>query len=374
MTGSVSPASTGPLGVGVIGAGNISAAYLRNLTRFPDLEVHIVGDLLPAAAAARAEEFGVGDAGTPEDVMTHPGVELVVNLTIPAAHAEVSSAAVRAGKHVWSEKPITLDRESADQLLREAAAAGVRIGCAPDTVLGAGIQSARRVIESGGIGRPLSGLTLFQTPGPQLWHPNPDFLFQLGAGPLFDMGPYYLTTLIQTLGPIRRVAAVGTTTSPTRVIGAGPRAGQEFAVEVPTQVGLIAAFESGATAQSMFSFDSPLVRTGFVEITGSEATLSLPDPNAFDGALRIRRLGSDDWEDLPVEGAAEGRGTGVLDMARAIRAGTPHRIGGDLARHVLDVMISAADSMSSGAFVPLTSTVGVPEPLPVGWDPLERTL
>ncbi len=368
MTGS------GPVGVGFIGAGVISGAYLKNLTSFPDVAVHIVGDLVPEVAAARAEEYGVPVGGTPDEVLAHPEVEIVVNLTIPAAHAEVATRAVRAGKHVWSEKPFALDRPSGRALLDEAAAAGLRLGCAPDTVLGAGIQTARRVIERGDIGRPLTALTLFQGPGPQSWHPNPAFLFQIGAGPLFDMGPYYLTTLVQAFGPVGRVAALGSTASPTQVVGSGPRAGEVFDIEVPTHVGLLTQFASGASGQSIFSFESPLPRTGFVEITGTEATLSLPDPNTFDGDLRIRRSGGTDWEPIPLTGASAGRGMGVLDMARAIRAGVPHRITGELAYHVLDIMVSATDSISSGQFVDLASTVGVQDPLPEDWDPFTATL
>lgn len=362
------------VGVGFIGAGVISGAYLRNLTRFPDVAVHIVGDLVPKAAAARAEEYGVPASGTPEEVLAHPDVEIVVNLTIPAVHAEVSTRAVRAGKHVWSEKPFALDRASGQALLAEAAAAGLRLGCAPDTVLGAGIQTARRVIARGDIGCPLTALTLFQGPGPQSWHPNPAFLFQAGAGPLFDMGPYYLTTLVQAFGPVGRVAALGSTASPTQVVGSGPRAGEVFDIEVPTHVGLLIQFASGASGQSIFSFESPLARAGFVEITGTEATLSLPDPNTFDGELRIRRAGSIGWDPIPLSGASAGRGLGVLDMARAIRAGVPHRITGELAYHVLDIMVSATDSIESGQFVDLTSTVGAQEPLPEDWDPFAASL
>ena len=230
------------------------------------------------------------------------------------------------------------------------------------------------MIAAGDIGRPLAGLTLLQGPGPESWHPNPAFLFQPGAGPLFDMGPYYLTTLVQALGPAARVAAVGSKATPTRVIGSGPLAGQVFDVEVPTHLAMLAQFVAGGTSQSIFSFESPLSRGGFVEITGTEATLSLPDPNTFEGELRIRRLNSEDWEPIELTGVTAGRGLGVLDMARSIRAVVPHRITGELAQHVLDLMVSASESAADAAFVELSSTVEPFAPLPADWDPFERTV
>ncbi len=250
-----------PVGVAVIGAGNISKQYLDNLTVFPpDLKVLVIADLFVETAEARAKEYGIAEFGTPELALNHPDVELIINLTIPAAHVEVATAAVNAGKHVWTEKPFSLDRESGLGLLKAADAAGIRLGTAPpDTFLGAGLQTARRIIERGDIGTPpLTGMTTFQTPpGPESWHPNPAFLFQHGAGPLFDMGPYYLTALIQTFGSVRKVAAVGSSAKATRIIGSGPKAGEEFAVEVPTHVSAMAQFEGGQSSHSVFSFESP---------------------------------------------------------------------------------------------------------------------
>lgn len=370
----MSARGTGPVGVAVIGAGVISKQYLDNLTTFPDVEVHVIADLFPEAAKARAEEYGIAEHGTPELALNHPDVEIVVNLTIPAAHVEVATAAVRAGKHVWSEKPFSLDRESGLGLLREADDAGLRLGCAPDTFLGAGLQTARRAIERGDIGVPLTAQTVFQTPGPESWHPNPAFLFQPGAGPLFDMGPYYFTALVQTFGSVARVAAVGSKARATRVIGSGPKAGEEFTVEVPTHVSALAQFESGTSSHSIFSFESPRTRMGFVEITGTEATLSLPDPNYFDGELQICRIGETDWTPIPTTGPANGRGMGVLDMARSIRAGQPHRATGQLAYHVLDTMVSVSESIDTGEFVPVASSAPSSAPLPEDWAPTEATL
>jgi predicted dehydrogenase len=364
----------GPVGVGVIGAGVISKQYLDNLTAFPDLKVHIIADLFEEAAEARAEEYGIAEWGGVDKALSHPDVEIIVNLTIPAAHVEVATAAVNAGKHVWTEKPFSLDRESGLGLLKTADAARIRLGCAPDTFLGAGIQTALRLIQRGDIGTPLTAMTAFQTPGPEAWHPNPAFLFQHGAGPLFDMGPYYLTTLVQAFGSIRRVAAVGSKAKEVRMIGTGPKAGEEFTVEVPTHVSAMAQFETGASSHSVFSFESPRVRMGFVEITGTEATLSLPDPNYFDGDIRLWRSGDEDWTTIPATGPVNGRGMGVLDMARSLRSGVPHRATGDLAYHVLDSMVSMSESIESGTFVEVASSAPPSAALPEDWAPETLTL
>jgi predicted dehydrogenase len=367
-------ARTGPVGIGIIGAGVISKQYLDNLTSFPDIRVAAIGDLFEDAAAARAAEYGVPVHGGVDAVLGNPDVEIVINLTIPAAHVEVAGQALNAGKHVWSEKPFSLDRESGLGLLKAADAAGLRLGCAPDTFLGAGLQTARRMIERGDIGVPLTALTLMQSPGPESWHPNPAFLFQDGAGPLFDIGPYYLTTLVQTFGSIRRDAAFGSKSRETRVIGSGPKAGEEFAVTVPTHVSSILEFDGGESAQSIFSFDSPLKRAGFVEITGSEATIAFPDPNNFDGDVRICARGADDWTTVPSTGSTASRGAGVLEMARAIRAGRPHRAQGELAFHVLDTMASIAESIDTKSFIDVESSAAPVPALPEEWDPTEATL
>lgn len=364
----------GPVGVAVIGAGNISKQYLDNLTVFPDLKVHVIADLFEDAAEARAKEYGIAEWGSPGLALNHPDVEIIVNLTIPAAHVEVATAAVNAGKHVWTEKPFSLDRESGLGLLKAADAAGIRLGTAPDTFLGAGLQTARRIIERGDIGTPLTALTMFQTPGPESWHPNPAFLFQQGAGPLFDMGPYYLTALVQTFGSVRRVAAVGSSARAVRVIGSGPKAGETFAVEVPTHVSAMAQFEGGGSSHSIFSFESAREQTGSVEITGSEATLSLPDPNEFDGDLRLWRPGAEEPQVIPATGPSNGRGLGVLDMARSIRGGVPHRATGDLAFHVLDTMVSITESVETGSFVDVTSNAPVSAAVPEDWAPESATL
>ncbi|MET0480835.1 MAG: Gfo/Idh/MocA family oxidoreductase [Mycetocola sp.] len=365
---------TGPVGIGIVGAGVISETYLKNLTSFPDVTVHAIGDLFEDSARKRADEFGIASSGDVASVLSHPDVEIVVNLTIPTAHVPVALEAVAAGKHVFSEKPFSLDRQSGELLLAAAADAGVRVGCAPDTFLGAGLQAAFRAIQDGQIGTPLTALTLMQSPGPESWHPNPAFLFQEGAGPLFDIGPYYLTALVQAFGSIARVAALGSTAHPRRTIGSGPKAGEQFDVTVPSHVGALLEFAAGGSGQSIWSFDSALSRHGFVEIAGTEGTLVLPDPNFFDGDVLIHRRGSDGAEVLTSTVATSTRGTGVLELARAIREDRPHRASGELAFHVVDAMVSIAESVDTGEFVRVESSAPTTPPLPADWDPHARTV
>ncbi len=371
------------VGIGVIGVGVISDTYLENLASFPDVEVLIVGDLLLDRAQAQAEKHGIPAFGSAEDVLAHPGVDLVVNLTVPAAHIEVSRAAIAAGKHVWTEKPLGLDRDAAAELLREASAAGLRIGSAPDTLLGPAFQAVRRAIDSGVIGRPLFAQTVFQTQGPDLWHPSPAFLFAEGAGPLLDMGPYYFSALVSLLGPVDRVSAVGTKAREERVIHAGPDAGTTFPVEVPSTIQIVTAFEQGAQAQSLLSFDSALERHGIVEIHGTDGSIVIPDPNRFSGRIAyVKPLGvirdgmsfEQEWIEVAHDDIEVGRGIGALDMVRAIADGRPHVASGDLGFHVLDILLSAQEAAATGRTVTVESTVAPVPLLPDGFDPFAATL
>ncbi|MDB6427153.1 Gfo/Idh/MocA family protein [Curtobacterium sp. 20TX0008] len=375
---------TGRVGVGFIGAGMISEQYLTNLTTFPDVEVVRIGDIDTERAAASAAKWGIPASGTGDEVLTDPDVEIVVNLTLPATHVEVSTAALRAGKHVWSEKPIGVDRESAAGLVALADELGLRLGIAPDTVLGTGWQTAKRAIEAGAIGTPLTAVTSFQWQGPDVFHPNASFLYAKGAGPLFDMGPYYFTALVHLLGPVASVVATGSRSRETRQLVVGPDAGQEFPVEVPTHLSVLTSFEQGGNAQSLLSFDTPLFRHGVFEVNGTEGTIVLPDPNTFGGGhpIRIARpLGTDvsfpieqAWETLSDEEPTVGRGLGVLDMARAIRGGGAHVATGEVGYHVLDTMVAVEESVARRAFVEVASTVAPIASLPEDFDPLAATL
>jgi predicted dehydrogenase len=365
---------SGVVGVGVIGAGVISTQYLDNLTRFHDVDVRFIADLDLARAEAQATAYGISSSGSVADLLARDDIEIVVNLTIPAVHVEVGQQILAAGKHVWSEKPLALDAASGAELLATAEAAGLRVACAPDTVLGGGIQSALRAIARGDIGEPLTATTMFHVPGPDAWHPNPDFLFAYGAGPLFDMGPYYVTTLVHAFGPASRVSAVSSKSHDIRAVGSGPRTGETFPVEVPTHHAALISFESGQSAQSTFSFQNALPRAGFVEISGTEGTIVLPDPNMFDGDSSLWRFGVDEPTILTATGSFFGRGSGVLDLARAIRGGDRERASGAVAEHVLDVLLSISAAAESGETVAVSSTVEKPVPLSEDWDPAAATL
>ena len=361
------------VGVGIVGAGNISTQYLENLTKFADVEVRMVADVLLDRARAQAEKYGVASSGTVEELLARDDIEIVVNLTIPAVHAEVGHQIVAAGKHVWSEKPIATDHSSAAALLAAAEAKGLRVACAPDTVLGAGIQSALRAIARGDIGEPLTATTMFHVPGPEAWHPDPDFLYATGAGPLFDMGPYYVTTLVHALGAASRVQAVSSKSLEKRTIASGPRAGATFPVEVPTHHAALIQFRGGQSAQSTFSFQHALPRAGFVEINGTTGTIVLPDPNVFDGDSTLWRYGQEEPETVPATGSTWGRGTGVVELARAIREGRPERASGAVALHVLDVLLAVRDAAESGTAVDVATTVDAPPPLAEDFDPAAST-
>jgi predicted dehydrogenase len=371
------------VGIGIVGSGVISDTYLENLGSFPDVEVVIIGDLNVDRAKAQAMKHAVARWGTAADVMSDPDVQVVINLTIPAAHVEVSMAAIAAGKHVWTEKPIGLALDGVDTLLRTADAAGLRVGSAPDTVLGPGLQTAKRAIARGMIGEPLFAQTSFQTQGPDLWHPGPQFLYTRGAGPLFDMGPYYFTALVSLLGSVDRVAAVGMRARTEREIRTGPNAGTRFPVEVPTTLQVLSVFESGRQAQSTLSFDSALERHGVVEIHGTEGSLVVPDPNTFAGrtayvkplsALRDGEPFEQPWIEVEQEGAVVGRGLGLLEMVRAITEGRPHIASGELARHVLEVMLAADESADTGSFVAVHSSVPTVPAMPADFDPFVSTI
>jgi predicted dehydrogenase len=357
--------SNQPVAVGVVGCGTISRIYLENCTASPLLRVAACADLDLARAEERAREFGVPRACGPEALLADPAIDLVLNLTIPAAHAEVALAALEAGKHVYNEKPLAVSREDGRRIVELAAARGLRVGGAPDTFLGAGLQTGLRLLDEGAIGAPVAATAMFLSPGHERWHPSPDFYYQRGGGPLFDMGPYYITALVAMLGPVARVSAATRTTFPTRTIGSQPRAGETIAVEVPTHHTAILEFAAGAVATLITSFDVAGGYPPHLELYGTAGHLRLPDPNSFGGPLRLRRQGEREWAEVALDaGRAENaRGLGVEDMAAAIAEGRPHRASGALAFHVLDVMHAIEESAAAGASLAVTSSCERPAPL-----------
>jgi predicted dehydrogenase len=332
----------------------------------------MIADLDTSRAEQRASEFGIQSFGSPEELLERDDIELVVNLTIPKVHEEVTTNCLLAGKHVWSEKPLALDTAATARLAEVSAKTGRLVGCAPDTFLGPGVQTGLRMISEGVVGELMGATTAFEVPGPESWHPNPDFLYAKGGGPIFDMGPYYITALVCGLGQIRQVVARATQAESTRVIGSGPRAGQRFPVEVPTNVYAMYDFAGAQIAQSSFSFDCARPRVGILEFHGTEGTIGLPDPNDFEGTIRVWRRDSGSFDPVETQTAAPlaTRGTGVVELARAIRQGRQPRANIQLASHVVEVMQATEIAALSASAVAITSQVEKPELLPANFNPL----
>ncbi|MDF2051673.1 Gfo/Idh/MocA family oxidoreductase [Arthrobacter sp. Cr_A7] len=351
-----------PLKVGIIGCGAIIAQYLASFRRLGDIQLVAVADLDPARAQAVAEQYEGVRAVSVESLLAADDVELVLNLTIPAAHAEVALKAIAAGKSVYGEKPLAATTGQARKMLDAAREAGVVVGCAPDTVLGTGIQTARKAIDDGLIGAPISASATMVTPGHERWHPNPDFYYQPGGGPLLDMGPYYVTALVTLLGPVVSVIGAASHTRDERTIGSGPRQGEKVPVNIDSHVTGVLVHASGALSTLVMSFDAVKSKSPNIEIHGERGSLVVPDPNHFDGDVQLFALGADAWETLPVSAGYvdAGRGFGIADLASTPQ-GTEPRAGGTLAYHVLEVMESVLESAHTGSTVPITSTVERPE-------------
>jgi predicted dehydrogenase len=359
------------LRIGVVGAGQISGAYLATLRRLANVEVVAVCDLDEARArAAAAATPGVRPLAVAE-LLAADDVDLVLNLTIPAAHAEVAHAAIAAGKHVYGEKPFAVTTGQAREVLAAAVRAGVRVGCAPDTVLGTGVQTARARLDAGEIGAPIAATAFMVTPGHERWHPAPEFYYLPGGGPLFDMGPYYLTALVTLLGPVRRVAGMAATPRATRTIGSGPRAGSEIDVAVATHVTGVLEHANGALSTLVMSFDVWAGRLPYIEVYGTGGSLSVPDPNGFGGAVQIFTAGAKDWTPAAEAGGYReaARGYGVSDLASALTSGTAHRANGEIAYHVLDVMETILTAADSGNAADVASSCDRPRAVPFGSRP-----
>ena len=349
--------------VGIIGCGNISGIYMKNLKSFEEIELAACADLDVDRAKAKAAERDIARGCTVEELLSDEDIEIVVNLTIPAAHAEVSLKALQAGKHVYSEKPLAASLEEGQRILAEAEERGLQVGCAPDTFLGAGIQMCRRLILDGAIGEPVAATAFMMARGHEFWHPSPEFYYQKGGGPMFDMGPYYLTALVALIGPIREIAGMTSISFPERTILSEPKKGTKIQVEVPTHIAGTMRFAGGAVGTIITSFDIPGGSTlPNIEIYGSLGTLKVPDPNNFSGTVLIRSAGSREWNEVPVElpYTTNSRGLGVLDMARAIRTGGKFRASGALAYHVLEAMHGFYISSDTGSFYRMQSSVEPP--------------
>lgn len=355
--------------VGLIGCGNISGAYLGNRSRFPQLEMVACADVRDEAAERTAQTYGLRKMSV-DGLLADPEIEIVLNLTTPQSHVEINLRALEAGKHAYCEKPFGLDRDSARKVLETAERRGLRVGCAPDTFLGGGHQAARKLVDDGLIGKVCSGTAFMMCHGHEAWHPEPAFYYRTGGGPLFDMGPYYLTALVNLLGPVRKVSAMSNRSTGLRK-GGRVNEGRTFPVEVETHISASLEFAGGAIITLINSFDvwQTSNYSNSIELHGTEGSLHVPNPNTFSGDLRFFKAGlSADWApaDNPFIYNENMRIIGLADMADAILHKREPRAGGRNAFHVLDVMCSILDSAKSGNTVEIGSPAERPAPLRIG--------
>jgi predicted dehydrogenase len=358
-------ASQTPVAVGLIGCGNISNVYLEVAQTLDAFRIVACADVRREAAETLAQRFGIPRVCTVDELLAAPDIEIVLNLTTPEAHGSLALAALEAGKSVYNEKPLAMTRAEAQCMLDLARARNLRVGGAPDTFLGGGLQTCRALIDAGAIGTPVGANAFMMSRGHEHWHPNPAFYYKPGGGPLFDMGPYYLTALVALLGPVRSVSGMTRITRAERTITSQPHYGEKIAVEVPTHVAALLGFESGPIGMLMTTFDVQSSALPWIEIYGTEATLSAPDPNTFGGPVRLRRAGEETWQavEIALPYTKQSRGLGLADMATAIRTGRPHRAGAELTYHVLDLMHAVHEAAESGRQVELQSRCPRPDPL-----------
>jgi predicted dehydrogenase len=365
------PVDTERVNVGVLGCGHVADQYLRNCARFDSLRLVACADVDLERAQRKAAEHAVPHACLPQELIDDPEVDLVVNLTPPQAHAEVSVAAIRGGKHVWSEKPLAASLDAAREVLAAAKGAGVRVGCAPDTFLGGGLQTSIKLVDDGWIGEPVAAAALVSEHGYEHFHPDVESFYRRGGGPALDLGPYYITALVAMLGPVARLTAFARATFPERIVPCGPRAGQPIPVEVPTHVTGSLEFRSGALASVLTSWDIWATHLPFLELYGTDGSLSAGNPDLFDAAPLVRRGGHHEvpWTEMPLIHSGDvGRGIGIADMAEAIGADRSPRASGELAFHVLEVLCGLERSAREGRHVDVHSRCERPAPLdhPIG--------
>lgn len=356
----------GKMKIGIIGCGNISGAYFGGAQKTDVLEVKSCADIRMEAARSSAERYGC-QAVTVDELLADPEIELVVNLTIPRAHVEIGLKVLEAGKHVYSEKPMGVSTEEAQKMVKIAAEKGLRIGGAPDTFLGAGGQTARKTLDEGAIGKPIAGTAFMCGHGHESWHPNPAFYYDIGGGPMLDMGPYYITALVNILGPVKRVAGITTKAFEERIATSAAVAGLHIPVKVTTHLTGVMEFVNGAVITMIMSFDMWRHSLPCIEIYGTEGSMKVPDPNGFGGPVLVAPKGKG-WEEIPLAFPHNARMIGVVDMVCAIRSGRPHRANGELTYHILELMTAFDKSSQSGQHIQIQSKVERPAPFPPGLD------
>lgn len=353
--------------VGLIGCGAIAGNYLRHAKEvYADyFEIVALGDIDPAKAKERAEKYEVARWGAPEIVYDDPDIDIVLNLTVPAAHEEVTIRALEAGKHVYTEKPLAISREGMQNIIDTARRCGKRVGCAPDSFMSAPAQTAKKALEEDWIGAPIGVNAICAMRGNEYWRPDADFFYHKGAGPMMDMAPYYLNMFVSLLGPVASVMTMSKITWPERTIKVPPRRGEKIQVEVPTYVSSTLSFESGAIATFVNAFDIWHTKQPYIEVYGEKGTMVIPDPNRYKGDVLIRRFKDSEWRVLPqfVEYAEYGRGIGIVDMIRSIEAGVPHKASAELAYHTTDVILAMDESGEAGRTLEITTTAAKPDGL-----------
>ena len=354
------------LKIGVIGCGDISKTYLKNLPGFENLEVVGCADIIHERAESRAAEYGIR-ALSVHELLADPEIEFVVNLTVPKVHASINDAVLNSGKHVYTEKPLSTNLEDAKASSILARQKNLRIGSAPDTFLGGGIQTCRKLLDSGEIGYPVAAVAFMAGHGMETWHPDPEFFYKTGGGPMLDIGPYYLTALVSLLGPIRRITGSTKISFPERIVTSQANFGKRITVETPTHISGILDFANGTIGTVLTSFDIWGSNLPRIEIYGSEGSLSVPDPNTFGGPVRLFKPGKG-WQDIELTHGytQNSRGVGLADMAKSVQSGKPHRASGELAYHVLEAMLAFEKSGRSGTHINLESTCDRPNPFPTG--------
>ena len=355
-----------PLRIGIVGIGTISGQYLATIDSLSEIELVAVSDLDPERARLAAASRPGVDALRTATLLERDDIDVVLNLTTPSEHAGIALPAIAQGRGVYGEKPLATNTLDGRRILDSAQNAGVALGCAPDTVLGTGIQTARRAIDDGLIGAPIAASATMVTPGHERWHPAPDFYYQSGGGPLLDMGPYYLSALVTLLGPVASVTGMTSRTRDTRMIALGDRAGEVIPVAIDSHVTALLRHEGGAVSTLIVTFDAVGSRSANIEVHGEMGTLAVPDPNHFMGDVNLLSLGQTEWTTLEVSGGYldGGRGIGLVDLART-PVGNEPRAGGLLAFHVLDVMESVLLSAEQGVTIEVASTVARPDPVPL---------
>ena len=357
------------LNAGIIGCGNISSTYMQMQSKFKSINIMACADKDVSLAQEKASEFNISKPCTVDELLNDSEIELVINLTNPTSHAEIHLKALEAGKHTYSEKPLATTLDDGLKIINLAKSKSLMVGTAPDTFLGGGIQTCRKLIDDDWIGTPIAATAFMASQGPEAFHPNPEFLYQEGAGPMFDMGPYYLTALINLVGPVARVSGETKKTFSNRTIANGPRLGEQFSVNTPTHVAGTLRFENGTVGTIITSFDITGTKLPFIEIHGTKGSMMVPDPNTFSGPVYIKRFHHPDFVEIPLTHRFidNSRGLGILDMVNAILNGTKHRANGELGFHVLEIMHGIYASSEQGEYYKVKSTCDKPDALPMNF-------